>query len=86
MNALGWRIRSIHLPESEWISGIETKYVLDSKPLGSTNYTSIAEPGKSLPSSTGDWYVEQHGPRPKQQGEVPNWESLPLFPDEGGKP
>lgn len=33
MNDLGWNIESVHLPKSQWISGIQTKYVLRSKPL-----------------------------------------------------
>lgn len=33
MNDLGWVIESVHLPKHEWRNGIETKYILRSKPL-----------------------------------------------------
>ena len=33
MNKVGWNIESVHLPKSQWVSGIQTKYVLRSKPL-----------------------------------------------------
>lgn len=51
MNALGWKIRSVDLPKSEWVRGIRTKYVLVSKPLE-------VAPGE-------DWYEKLKGkPRP----------------------
>lgn len=51
MNDLGWVIESVALPESQWVKGIRTKYVLRSKPLE-------VAPGE-------DWYVKLKGkPRP----------------------
>lgn len=45
MNDLGWVIESVPLPESQWVHGVRTKYVLRSKPLA---------PGE-------DWYVQKTG-------------------------
>ncbi len=47
MNALGWNIRSVDLPKSQWVRGIRTKYVLESKPLE-------VAPGE-------DWYEKLKG-------------------------
>src|SRR5437899_1083005 len=64
MNDLGWRIRSVHLPQSQWVKGVKTKYVLESKPLE-------VAPGE-------DWYEKLKGhPRISEKQEVAV--DLPLF-------
>jgi hypothetical protein len=61
MNKLGWNIESVHLPKSQWVSGIQTKYVLRSKPLE-------VAPGQ-------DWYERQTGQ--KRLGSLPEFELTP---------
>jgi hypothetical protein len=77
MNDLGWTIEAVHLPESRWINGIKTKYILRSKPLP-TYQPSRADPRQGSLVHSPDWDARETG---QERPSSAHTDLGPLFKD-----